>query len=245
MKIIILAAGKGERLLPLTRNTPKPLLDMGKGKTLLEKQIESILDSGVIDEIVLVLGYLAEQVEAKVQFYQKAGQRVRSIYNPFYNSSNNLISMWLARHEMDSPFMLTNGDNLFTSDVFKEMVEQNKHGIFLATSKKENYDEDDMKVILRKQLVEKLGKDLDPNLVDAEAPGLLMVDDARLIEQVKSTLDRMVRSPINHQVYWPDVINKLAEQGISVQSWMFDGNTKWREMDVHMDIEQVKKMIAI
>ena len=65
MKIIILAAGKGERLMPLTKNTPKPLLDMGNGATLLEEQIAGLQESGVVEEIALVIGYLAEQVEAK------------------------------------------------------------------------------------------------------------------------------------------------------------------------------------
>ncbi len=61
MKLIILADGKGERLMPLICNTPKPLLDLGKGNTLLEQEIASVRDSGAIDEIVLVIGYLAEQ----------------------------------------------------------------------------------------------------------------------------------------------------------------------------------------
>ena len=66
MKMIILAAGRGERLMPLTQNTPKPLIDMGNGNTLLEEQMISINESGAIDEIVLVIGYLGEQIEAKI-----------------------------------------------------------------------------------------------------------------------------------------------------------------------------------
>ena len=53
MKILILAAGKGERLYPLTKNTPKPLIDLGDGETLLEKQLKSLSDSKVIDEVII------------------------------------------------------------------------------------------------------------------------------------------------------------------------------------------------
>ena len=67
MRIIILAAGKGTRAMPLTRNTPKSLLDIGNGVTLLEKQLEDIQKSKVIDEIVLIIGHLAEQIEAKIK----------------------------------------------------------------------------------------------------------------------------------------------------------------------------------
>ena len=44
MRLIILAAGKGERLMPLTRNTPKPLLDLGNGNTLIEEQMLRVID---------------------------------------------------------------------------------------------------------------------------------------------------------------------------------------------------------
>ena len=68
MKIIILAAGKGERLYPLTKNTPKPLIDLGNGETLLETQLRSLSESKVIDEVVIVIGYLYEQIESKLKF---------------------------------------------------------------------------------------------------------------------------------------------------------------------------------
>ena len=79
MKIIILAAGRGERLMPLTQNTPKPLIDMGNGNTLLEEQLMSIRESGVIKEVVLVVGYLAEQIEAKMRAYKDKGFQVSTI----------------------------------------------------------------------------------------------------------------------------------------------------------------------
>jgi len=53
MKIIMLAAGKGSRLMPLTANTPKMLVDLGSGKTLIETQLENIEKSGVIEEVIV------------------------------------------------------------------------------------------------------------------------------------------------------------------------------------------------
>ena len=102
MKLIILAAGKGERLWPLTKNTPKPLLDLGNGNTLLEEQLERVQSSGVIDEVVLVTGYLSEQIEAKLRtMMATAPIRIKTLYNPFYDVANNLASLWLARHDTD------------------------------------------------------------------------------------------------------------------------------------------------
>ncbi|MBT5420035.1 MAG: NTP transferase domain-containing protein, partial [Candidatus Cloacimonetes bacterium] len=65
MKAIILAAGKGTRMFPLTKNTPKSLLDIGQGLTLLETQLHSLQEAGITN-IVLVVGYRAEQIEAKI-----------------------------------------------------------------------------------------------------------------------------------------------------------------------------------
>ena len=66
MKVLILVAGTGSRLWPLTRNTPKSLLDLGRGLTLLETQLDAIKPSGVTD-IVLLTGYRSAQIEAKIQ----------------------------------------------------------------------------------------------------------------------------------------------------------------------------------
>ena len=70
MKAIIIAAGKGTRLYPFTKNTPKSLLDIGQGLTLLETQLHALQDAGVTD-VVIIVGYRAEQIEAKVKEYEK------------------------------------------------------------------------------------------------------------------------------------------------------------------------------
>ena len=93
MKILILAAGTGSRLLPLTRNTPKSLIDLGNGMTLLETQLEAIRPTGVA-KVVIVTGYRSEQIEAKIRHHE--GFDFQIVYNPFFDVSNNLVSAWMA-----------------------------------------------------------------------------------------------------------------------------------------------------
>lgn len=245
MKIVILAAGKGERLYPLTRNTPKPLLDMGNGKTLLEEQIECIQASGVIDEIVLVIGYLAEQIEAKLRYYQDKGIQLRTIYNPFYDVSDNLISLWFAKEEIRDSFLITNGDNIFAKDVFRAFVEENSDGIFLALSRKDHYNDEDMKVTLNRHLVAQVSKQIEPQMARAESPGLLLVDGPQAVAIVKDELERLVRKPEHRHSFWLELLNSLARKGIPVRTWEFDGNTKWQEVDVHSDVDKVKEIVRL
>ncbi|MEM3449658.1 MAG: sugar phosphate nucleotidyltransferase, partial [Nitrososphaerota archaeon] len=148
MRAIILAAGKGERLYPLTRNTPKSLLEIGNGITLLENQIMALSKNGVKD-IILVVGYKAEQIEAKIRDVGDFNCNIETIYNPFYEISNNLISLWLATPKMDDDFLIINGDNVFVPEVIQKLLNvDNKKEICFLIDRKELYNEEDMKIII-------------------------------------------------------------------------------------------------
>ena len=245
MKIIILAAGKGERLMPLTKNTPKPLLDMGNGATLLEEQIASLQESGVVKEIVLVIGYLAEQVEAKLQPHQANGVRVRTIYNPFYEISNNLMSMWFAQHEMNEDFLVTNGDNLFAPEVFAGLVNQAGEGIHLAVSRKGKFNDDDMKVTLQDGAIACVSKQIPLDEIDAESPGLALVRGSRARRLFREQLEWMARRKQFINKFWLEIFNQLFERGIRVSPWFFDGQTLWQEVDFHSDVDKLRNHLEL
>lgn len=244
MQIIILAAGKGERLMPLTRNTPKPLLDLGNGATLLEEQIASIHEAGCIDEIVLVLGYLAEQIEAKIKLYQTNGIKIRTIYNPFYEVSNNLMSLWFAQHEMRDDFLITNGDNLFAPEVFRGLVSENEDGITLAVSRKDDFGYDDMKVSLQDGLVAQVSKQVEPDAIDAESPGLALVRGARSCGIFRSQLEALARRKEFIGRFWLEVFTQLYSHGVPVRPWFFDAATLWQEVDFHADVDKVRSQLT-
>ena len=130
MKIIILAAGTGERLLPLTKKIPKALIQIKKNKTLLEIQIENIKKSDSINEIVIVVGHFAEKIEEKIAKIKVPNIKVKIIFNPFYKISNNLVSLWMAKEEMNDEFLITNGDNIFSSQIFSDLVNFKKIELF-------------------------------------------------------------------------------------------------------------------
>src|SRR3954452_12700782 len=105
-KAVILSAGKGSRLLPLTADRPKCLIDLS-GKSLLDWQLD-VLQAGGIGDIVIVTGLRDPLVD------ERGGGRggVRPLFNPCHHVAVLLGSVWMARAEFDRGLLLLNGDAL-------------------------------------------------------------------------------------------------------------------------------------
>ena len=240
MKIIILAAGKGERLFPLTKNTPKPLIDLGDGETLLEKQLKSLSESKVIDEVIIVIGYLYEQVESKLKNFETK-LKIRTLYNPFYEMSNNLITLWLSKYEMNEDFLITNGDNLYTNDVVSDLVNMTNDGIYVTICYRDNLGEDDMKVILdENKKILRVSKEIEKSNV--ESIGLVKVQGDKYRKIYQEVLEQLARDKVYLNKFWLETFNVLAEKGVEIHSFEIDKD-KWREVDFHFDLKDLRELI--
>lgn len=98
-RAIFIAAGFGTRLVPITLNTPKPLVRV-KGKRIIDGLIDACLEAG-INEIYIVRGYLAEQFDQLLYKYPM----IKFLENPSYNESNNISSALCARYLMCSAYV--------------------------------------------------------------------------------------------------------------------------------------------
>ena len=101
MKAVILSAGQGKRLMPLTANNPKCLVNI-EGQSIIEWQINELYKGG-IDQVSVVVGYQADRVRQQLHSRYHS-QRVQSLFNPTYAWADNLFSCWVARAEMDEEF---------------------------------------------------------------------------------------------------------------------------------------------
>lgn len=99
MRAILLAAGMGTRLRPLTFTTPKSLIEVN-GRPMLEKQIEFLKEIG-IDEIIVVAGYLKEKFE-----YLKKKYGIKLIYNDKFDIYNNIYTMYLVRGYLGDSYVI-------------------------------------------------------------------------------------------------------------------------------------------
>ncbi|MEX0884945.1 MAG: phosphocholine cytidylyltransferase family protein [Phycisphaeraceae bacterium] len=237
MNVVILAAGTGSRLLPLTRNTPKSLLDLGNGYTLLERQLQAVAGAD-LHKVTLVTGYKAEQIEAKIQHY--ADFEFHVIYNPFYRMANNLVSAWMALKGATEPTILVNGDDLFKTDIVGTLA-KSTHDITMVISRKDAYDDDDMKVIIEDNRVVDVGKDIHPAKADGESIGMMLFQGPGLRE-IQRQLSEMVRHEDQLQLFYLAALRALMRAGAPVH-FVEARPEDWAEVDFHPDLLQMRQQL--
>lgn len=238
MKVILLSAGQGSRLLPLTTDTPKCLLPVGP-HSVLHRQLDAFEATEEVDEIIVVTGFQAEKVEASIAEKTDMTTPVRTLFNPFYKVADNLASCWMAREFMDNPFIIVNGDSLFENNVLTRVIEGAKAPINLTVNFKDDFDSDDMKVTLDGDSVCAVGKMLEASATHAESIGVVLfnTDGGALF---KETLDKSMRDGSGIAAWYLQIIDRLAKQGHVGATDI--GELEWGEIDYPSDLEEVRRL---
>ena len=242
LKAVILGAGQGKRLLPLTENQPKALLTIA-GRRIVEWQINALVGAGV-EEVVFVSGFAGEMVEENLaRFTPEAGEcRIRVLHNPFYTVADNISSCWIARGEMNEDFILMNGDTLFQSDLLRTLIDSPEALVTLAVDQKKGYDDDDMKVRLDGTRLTDIGKTLPPDATDAESIGCMIFrgDGPQTFSRY---LGEVMRSPENLKLWYLSVIRQMSFDGLDVRTALIAGHP-WCEIDYPLDLKRAQTLLA-
>ena len=131
MTYIILAAGKGSNLQPLTLKYPKTSYKLDQDTTVLQRIVRSIRKYDRNAEIVVVVGYLADAIKAEL-----ADENVKFVMNPFYEVTNSISSVWFARDYLERENVaIVHGDVVFSDELVKEyLVKETEHPYILLDS---------------------------------------------------------------------------------------------------------------
>lgn len=240
MKAIILSAGQGTRLGRLTADRPKCLLPVRGEDSLLQVQLDVLAACGVGD-VRVVTGFGAEQVDAHVRARPAPFQNVSTLYNPFFDCSDNLISCFMAREEMDQPFLLINGDTIFETRALEKLLASPPASLTLAVNEKASYDADDMKVSLDGVRLRAVGKQLPLEVVDAESIGLMLFRE-RGPARFRRALELAVREPCARKAWYLSVVDALARTD-RVETCAITG-LRWWEVDCPDDLIAVRHGLA-
>lgn len=198
MKAIILAAGMGTRLRPLTLTIPKALTVVN-GKPLIERQIEFLKEKN-INEIIIVTGYLSKKFE-----YLKEKYNVKLVFNDKYDVYNNIYTMNLVKDYLGESYVI-DADIYLCRNFFENNINESA---YFAPIKKEF--ENEWKIIY--------DKNLNINKIDITENGSGYIlsgvsywskKDAKIIVE---ELERIIKSGNFNDYYWDDIvrinINKL------------------------------------
>ena len=241
MRAIILSAGQGKRLLPLTAETPKCLLAVQDDVSVLEFQLQTLAACGV-SEVSVIVGFGAQRVENALAKRPISGLTVRTVYNPFYAQSDNLATTWLARSEMSDDFLLLNGDTLFTEEVLNRLLTSPDAPLTLTINVKDVYDDDDMKVSLKDDTrLTAVGKKLPPKRVDGESIGLMLFRGGGG-EAFRTALEAAIQEPGALKLWYLSVIDRLSDS-LRIETTNITGMW-WGEIDSPEDLTEVRKALS-
>ena len=229
MKAIIIAAGHGSRLLPLTLTTPKCLVAVG-GRAILDHQLDAVARAG-FDGAVIVGGYRIEQVAAHLA--AREGLPTELVFNPFWSVANSIGSVWAARAHLDAPFALMNGDTLFETAILRLAIDSPGGGVKLVVEQLSRPGLDDMLVETDGERVVTVGKHIPGHVPTDRSLGLIVSASGRAYGDA---LAAVIGEEGGIQAYHHAVVRRVA-QGPGVAAVRIAPGTRWQEIDRPEDID--------
>lgn len=232
MKAVILAAGLGSRLRPITNEVPKCMVPVN-GIRIIDKQISNLMKNGV-REIYVVDGYKAEilgsHLKEKYPF-------ITIVSNPRYDETNNMYSLYLtAQYVKGEEFMLMNSDVYYDANIIEGMLEgENCSKIacdrsqFLEESMKVTFDGDKISHISKKiTSAEHYAVSIDVYRISAE-------DSKVLFKEVEDTI--LMKKDENS---WTEVALDNIFDKTNFNPYVIKG--RWFEIDNYDDLHQAEEL---
>jgi choline kinase len=230
MKAIILAAGIGRRLLPLTENKPKALIEVD-GKPLLYYQIEYIHQKIDLKDVYIVSGHCSKLIENFIS-------TCTIIENQKYNNTNNIYSMWLMKDIIKEDFVLLNSDVLFHEKILEKIIKSNFENAIVVDDYKK-LGEEEMKVILNNNKLVEISKYINPKKATGEYIGISKFSENGA-EILFDKIDELIKQGKVNEWYekaFAEIVNDLSIYGVST-----DG-LPWIEIDDFTDLKNAQRVI--
>ncbi len=234
---LLLAAGTGTRLQPLTLDAPKCLTEVG-GVPILERLVNHLRTQG-FKRLVMVIGHFGDHIQEFLQ--QHAGDmRVDYVINPDYRTTNNIYSLWLARQQIREPFLLVESDLVFEPWMLDDMLQPDKMAIsrilpWMNGTTVELGSE-------RRVTAFRMGGEFCDDVCQYKTVNLYSVsfDSWRKIEE---RLSRYVSEGRLGEYYEAVFAEMVADGTLSFDAVFFDAH-RWYEIDTRADLREAEHLFA-
>lgn len=199
-RAIFLAAGFGSRLVPITLNTPKPLV-LVNGKRIIETLLDAVVKAE-IEEIYIVTGYLSEQFE----ILKKKYPQIKFVENNMYNEANNISSAYLVRNLIKNAYVLESDLYLYNPKLIRKYeYHSNFLGYYVDRS-------DDWCIEVKNGIItkEKVG-----GINCYQMVGISYYDENDG-QNIEKDMEEVFKSPGGKEKYWEQVILDICKKNYNI-----------------------------
>lgn len=234
---VILVAGVGSRLRPITDTRPKALAPVGD-ETMLGRAVRLLLDFG-ISRLILATGYREDAVKSALR-----GLSREVIYcpNPRYDSTQNSVSLALCRDAVDGrSFFKLDGDVVFDAELLTRIAAPRAE-LSAGVDSSRKLDAEAMKVVVDGAQIRRFGKGVPLAESHGESIGIERLDGAAS-SKVFAELSACVRAG-ETGLYYEDVYSRMIERGQLTAEAADVSGLRWTEVDTFEDLESARRLFA-
>jgi len=232
---LLLAAGMGSRLFPLTHNAPK-CLTMVNGMSILERLISNLSQHG-FKRLVVVTGHLENHIREFLGT-QVGNIKIDYIFSPLYKTTNNIYSLWMARKIINEPFLLLESDLVFDESLLDDMLYPDR----IASAKMQPWMNGTCVTINKYQKVKAFltGSADSFGEIKYKTVNIYSISRNSWHEIVKR-LDKRISDGKVNDYYETIFAEMIADGSLSFENVSFDGKP-WYEIDTVEDLEAAENL---
>jgi L-glutamine-phosphate cytidylyltransferase len=230
IKYIILGAGRGTRLHPLTLNQPKCLFNVDEDYTVAQRMIDLIHGCDNEAEIIFVVGFMSDVIKSKIK-------GCSFVYNPFYSITNSVASLWFAKEHLNSDVCIINGDIVTESALVQDIISNKDYDscVLVDSSIRVGGDynvqiNSDRVVVMSKELTEYFG----------EYAGIVKLKQ-KDTKFLKKEIEAFINSGFSDQWYENVLVQMIFNNNFYLK-YTDICNYAWTEVDCVDDLIKAKKI---
>jgi choline kinase len=234
---LLLAAGTGSRLSPLTDDVPKCLVPVNE-ISILKRLVDSLQEHH-FKRLVVVVGHQADCIRKFLGNFA-GGMEIVYVTSPLYKTTNNIYSLWLTRKLIDEPFLLIESDLVFDSDMLKDMLTPDR----IAVAKLNPWmDGTTVTINSRQKIGAFYGGDHQRDDKHYKTVNIYSLS-RKTWHQVRERLERLISANMMGG-YYATVFSDMVDEGCLSFSPVFFDPKRWYEIDNHADLRAAEKMCAL
>lgn len=227
MRAFLLAAGKGSRISKNIPDIPKSALDI-RGEALILRTVKMLLANGI--DVTVITGYRYRCIERLL-----CGYPVELINNPFYDVTNSIGSLWMARKSLtgEEDCIVANADVFWSQDILNFVLQQDKD-VFLLSDKTRR-ENGDYFFNTENGVITAYGKDLDYEHRTCEYVGIAFIGKS-VVPDFKRKLNALVDTQ-NHNLWWENALYEMTKER-DIYAVDIEGRF-WAEIDFIEDYQRI------